>query len=191
MKKLILASASPRRKELLQQIGLEFQVGVSKMDEVATKHSPEEIAKELSYQKARDVFEHGHTNDVVIGADTIVTMDEDIMGKPKDNTEAVCMLENLQGRIHRVYTGVAIIWVADDITHVRSFYEMTEVVLYQMTEQEILAYVASGEPFDKAGGYGIQGCFAAYVKRINGDYNNVVGMPIGRLYQELRNHNLI
>ena len=124
-------------------------------------------------------------------ADTIVTMDEDIMGKPKDNTEAVCMLENLQGRIHRVYTGVAIIWVADDITHVRSFYEMTEVELYQMTEQEILAYVASGEPFDKAGGYGIQGCFAAYVKRINGDYNNVVGMPIGRLYQELRNHNLI
>lgn len=191
MKKIVLASASPRRKELMQQIGFDFEIGVSRVDEEISKHSPEEIAKELSYQKARDVFEHGHVNDLVIGADTIVSMDEEILGKPKDFTEAVTMLEYLEGKIHQVYTGVTFIWVQDGTTHVMSFYEKTDVELYPILEQEILAYVASGEPFDKAGGYGIQGSFAAYVKKINGDYNNVVGLPVGRLYQELKNHDLI
>lgn len=191
MKKLILASTSPRRKELMQQIGLAFQIGVSKTDEEPTKHSPDEIAKELSYQKAREVFERGHTEDIVIGADTVVSLDETVMGKPKDEAEAISMLESLQGKTHQVYTGVSIIWSLDGTTHVRSFLEVTKVTLYEMTKQEILAYVESGEPFDKAGGYGIQGSFAAYVKHINGDYNNVVGLPIGRLYQELKNHKLI
>ena len=136
MKKLILASASPRRKELMQQIGLAFQIGVSKTDEEPTKHSPDEIAKELSYQKAREVFERGHTEDIVIGADTVVSLDETVMGKPKDEAEAISMLESLQGKTHQVYTGVSIIWSLDGTTHVRSFLEVTKVTLYEMTKQQ-------------------------------------------------------
>lgn len=191
MKKLILASASPRRRELLDQIGLEYTIEVSNTEELTTRNNPEDIAKELSYQKARDVFENGHMEDIVIGADTVVSLDDEVLGKPKSHDEAVTMLEGLEGRTHQVYTGVTIIWSRDGSTHVKSFFEMTDVELYPISEPEILSYVASGEPMDKAGGYGIQGRFAIHVKGITGDYNNVVGLPVAKLYQELKFHELI
>lgn len=190
MKSIILASASPRRKELMTQIGLTFRVQPSNNDEIITKTNPEEIVKELSHQKAKEVFENGHLQDIVIGADTIVIYEGNILGKPKDEAEAYAMINRLQGNTHQVYTGVSVIWKQENITHVLTFADRTDVELYPMSEKEIREYVDTKEPFDKAGGYGIQGCFASFVKRINGDYNNVVGLPVARLYQELKNQKL-
>lgn len=190
MKSIILASASPRRKELMTQVGLTFRVQPSNNDEIITKNNPEEIVKELSYQKAKEVFENGHLQDIVIGADTIVIYEGNILGKPKDEAEAYAMINRLQGNTHQVYTGVSVIWKQENNTHVLAFAERTDVELFPMTDKEIKEYVDTKEPFDKAGGYGIQGCFASFVKRINGDYNNVVGLPVARLYQELKNQKL-
>lgn len=190
MKSIILASASPRRKELMTQVGLTFRVQPSNNDEIITKNNPEEIVKELSYQKAKEVFENGHLQDIVIGADTIVIYEGNILGKPKDEAEAYAMIHRLQGNTHQVYTGVSVIWKQENNTHVLAFAERTDVELFPMSDKEIREYVDTKEPFDKAGGYGIQGCFASFVKRINGDYNNVVGLPVARLYQELKNQKL-
>lgn len=190
MKSIILASASPRRKELMTQVGLTFRVQPSNKDEIITKNNPEEIVKEISYQKAKEVFENGHEQDIVIGADTIVIYEGNILGKPKDEAEAYAMINRLQGNTHQVYTGVSVIWKQENNTHVLAFAERTDVELFPMTDKEIKEYVDTKEPFDKAGGYGIQGCFASFVKRINGDYNNVVGLPVARLYQELKNQKL-
>ena len=190
MKSIILASASPRRKELMTQVGLTFRVQPSNNDEIITKNNPEEIVKELSYQKAKEVFENGHLQDIVIGADTIVIYEGNILGKPKDEAEAYAMINRLQGNTHQVYTGVTVIWKQENNTHVLAFAERTDVELFPMSDKEIREYVDTKEPFDKAGGYGIQGCFASFVKRINGDYNNVVGLPVARLYQELKNQKL-
>ena len=190
MKNIILASASPRRKELMTQVGFTFRVQPSNNDEIITKNNPEEIVKELSYKKAKEVFEKGYMQDIVIGADTIVIYEEKILGKPKDEAEAYAMINRLQGNTHQVYTGVSIIWKQENNTHVRAFAERTDVELFPMSDKEIREYVSTKEPFDKAGGYGIQGCFASFVKRINGDYNNVVGLPVARLYQELKNEKL-
>lgn len=190
MKSIILASASPRRKELMTQVGLTFRVQPSNKDEIITKNNPEEIVKEISYQKAKEVFENGHEQDIVIGADTIVIYEGNILGKPKDEAEAYAMINRLQGNTHQVYTGVSVIWKQENNTHVLAFAERTDVELFPMSDKEIREYVDTKEPFDKAGGYGIQGCFASFVKRINGDYNNVVGLPVARLYQELKNQKL-
>lgn len=188
-KEIILASASPRRKELLSQIGLIFTVQVSGVEEVITKTAPEEIVMELSSQKAADVKAHTKGDSVVIGADTIVAYSgkegSKILGKPKDEEDAFAMLKLLQGKAHQVYTGVTI--CAGEET--RTFYEKTQVFIYPMTDEEIRAYIRTGEPMDKAGAYGIQGRFAAFVKGIEGDYNNVVGLPVGRVYQELQKLN--
>lgn len=191
MREFVLASASPRRKELLSQIGIKFRVCVSKKEEVILRQSPVSIVKDLSYTKARDVFERGNTDAVVIGADTIVVYEEKVLGKPKNEEEAYEMIKMLQGEVHKVYTGVSIIWKDEDETHVSSFYTETSVELYHMSEEEIRAYIATSEPYDKAGGYAIQGYFARYIKGIKGDYNNVVGLPIGRLYQILNSLNLL
>lgn len=189
--KLVLASASPRRKELLEQIGLAFEIDVCNLAEMTTKKNPEEVVKDLSYQKARNVFENGHDREVVIGADTVVSIDNEILGKPADREEAFSMIHKLQGRIHQVYTGVTILWKQEQTVKVLTIAEKTEVEVYEMSRREIECYVETGEPMDKAGGYGIQGGFAAYVKAIHGDYNNVVGLPVARLYQELKNYRLI
>lgn len=191
MREFVLASASPRRKELLSQIGIKFRTCTSKKEEVILKNRPEGIVKDLSYTKARDVYERGNRDAVVIGADTIVVANKQILGKPKDEAEAFEMIKMLQGGIHQVYTGVSIIWQQNNNTHVSSFYAMTEVELYYMNDDEICNYVATNEPYDKAGGYAIQGYFARYVKGIKGDYNNVVGLPIGKLYQVLNSLNLL
>lgn len=191
MREFVLASASPRRKELLSQIGIKFRTCTSKKEEEILRNKPEDIVKDLSYTKARDVYERGNREAIVIGADTIVVADEKVLGKPKDEKEAFEMIKMLQGDTHQVYTGVSIIWRQNNNTHVSSFVSMTDVELYYMNDDEIRRYVAMTEPYDKAGGYAIQGFFARYVKQIKGDYNNVVGLPIGKLYQVLNSLNLL
>lgn len=191
MSKIVLASASPRRRELLEQIGLSFTIEVSSIEEVITKTVPQEVVMELSALKAVDVKKHIQEDAVVIGADTIVVYDNgeggSILGKPKSEEEAFEMLNQLQGNVHQVYTGVTICHGKE----VMSFYECTKVYVYAMTKEQILNYIKTGEPMDKAGAYGIQGRFAAFVKAIEGDYNNVVGLPVGRVYQELYKLNLL
>ena len=183
--KLILASASPRRKELLGKIGMEFEVIPAKGEEVITKSLPWEVVKELSYQKAKEIADTQTEECIVIGSDTIVAKGEQIMGKPKDAEDAFQMLWEIAGDCHQVYTGVTIIRTGKNSKTI-TFAEKTDVYLYPMSEEEIRAYIATGDPFDKAGAYGIQGDFAIHVKGIEGDYYNVVGLPIGRVYQELK-----
>ena len=185
MRKMILASASPRRRELLTQAGFSFEVKVSDADEIITEKEPDKIVKELALVKACAVAA-SETEALIIGADTIVTVDGKILGKPRDAEEAFSMLSMLQGRTHQVYTGVALITKEEELQKSHVFSEKTDVHMYPMTEQEIREYIATGEPLDKAGAYGIQGRAAVYIRKIEGDYNNVVGLPISRLYQELK-----
>ena len=188
--KIILASASPRRRELLEQIGIEFEIKISEVEEVVTSTKPEEVVKELSGQKAQavfDVLEKEMKEDyLVVGADTIVFADGEILGKPKDYEDCKRMLRLLQNNIHQVFTGVTLIWKEQGKTCKTSFAEATDVRVCSMDEDEIKAYIETGEPMDKAGGYGIQGFFARYVEGIDGDYNNVVGLPVARLYKEMK-----
>ena len=186
MKKIILASASPRRKELLEQIGLSFQIEPARGEEHITSVIPREVVEELSYQKAMEVAElHRDEDALILGADTIVVYDNQIMGKPADEEEAKAMLRQLSGKTHCVFTGVtAVLWEDKEKT-VRTFSEKTEVTFYPMSEEEIMFYVKIREPMDKAGAYGIQGIGAKYIQAICGDYNNVVGLPVARLYQEV------
>ena len=198
-KKIILASGSPRRKELLSQIGLSFTVRVSEADEHTEETKPEKLVCILSERKALAVWdeltEEEKKESILIGADTVVAVDDRILGKPADETEAFQMIKLLQGRSHQVYTGVTILRQGDMqpleegtstcSIQKKQFFEKTDVLVYPMSEDEITAYVKTGEPLDKAGAYGIQGSFAAYIQSINGDYSNVVGLPVGRLYHEL------
>ncbi len=187
--KVILASKSPRRRELLAQIGLDFIIDPAFGEENIVSSDPREVVKELSAQKAEEIAQKNHEEALVIGSDTIVSLNDEIMGKPADKEEAFRMLKKLQGNSHSVYTGVTLIKLdlhGEEIKRI-SFYEETKVNFYPMSDGEIEAYIASGEPMDKAGAYGIQGAAAAYIKGIEGDYNNVVGLPVGRLYQEIKN----
>lgn len=192
-RQVILASASPRRNELLRQVGIVPLVEPSHVEEVMTSTVPERVVMELSRQKAEDVAAmHDGADAVVIGADTVVAVDGRILGKPGNQEEAKAMIGCLQGRKHQVYTGVTMIYCGDydrdsetDSVRNITFAECTDVEIYPMTAGQTEAYVATGDPLDKAGAYGIQGQFAAYVKGIRGDYNNVVGLPVGRVCQEL------
>ena len=205
-KKIILASASPRRRELLTQIGLDFEVVVSETEEKITSTEPAKVVEELSVQKAGAVWEKLASGDcsaeqnggestmagtIVLGADTVVACDGKILGKPKDAEEAVCMLTMLQGRAHEVYTGVTILYGENGEKKALTFHEKTTVHFCPMTEEQIREYVAAGDPMDKAGSYGIQGICARYIRGIEGDYNNVVGLPAGRVYQELHGLGLV
>lgn len=208
--RLVLASASPRRRELLSQIGLEFTVMPSTKEENAKTTEAGALVQELSRQKAVDIWEQlsggqGQNPDadqeqiseetqepnlngkrqpelLVIGADTVVCCEGKILGKPHSREAAAEMLTALQERSHEVYTGVTLYSQSETVT----FFECTQVEFYPMTEVEISEYIDSKEPMDKAGAYGIQGLGARFVKGIRGDYNNVVGLPVGRLYQELK-----
>lgn len=193
--RIYLASASPRRKELLKQVGLSFKTMPSTVEEKITKSEPNEVVEELSYQKAVDVCAKlaGENKEdfVVIGADTVVACWGEILGKPRDKEDAVRMLGKLQGGSHQVYTGVTLAWKYKDTSAMyATFSECTDVTMYSMTEEEIRRYVDSGEPMDKAGAYAIQGLCAAYIQGICGDYNNVVGLPVGRVCQELKKRGL-
>lgn len=186
MKNIILASASPRRRELLEMAGLPFTVCPSQGEEEITVSDPAEVVEELAEQKAREVFLKTGGESLVIGADTVVAAKGQILGKPKDREAARQMLRSIQGGSHEVYTGVTILDREEGKERQKTFHVMTEVVFYPMSEEEIQRYVDTKEPMDKAGAYGIQGKAGIFVKEIHGDYNNVVGLPLARLYQELK-----
>lgn len=185
MLKIILASASPRRRELLQQIGLQFEVKPASGEEIITETEPSLIVEELARQKAVEIADNIIEDGIIIGADTIVTFENKIMGKPSDEKNAAQMLSQLSGKSHKVYTGVTAIKSVCKEREIITFSESTEVVFYPADTVEIWEYISTGEPMDKAGAYGIQGKGAAFVKEIHGDYNNVVGLPLARLYQEV------
>lgn len=235
MLKIILASSSPRRRELLAQIGIGFQVLTAGIEEKAAASEPGGVVEELSCQKAEAalrMLEDVPEDVLVIGADTVVAAGGEILGKPSDRKAAAEMLRRLSGKTHEVYTGVTLLYrrgrlqdeavrevpfagrsgdelKAGDGTESgialeglpagraetdsgsrricrKVFHEVTRVSIYPMTEEEIACYVATGDCMDKAGAYGIQGFFARFVEKIEGDYNNVVGLPAGRLYQEAK-----
>lgn len=192
--KYFLASASPRRRELLTQIGIDYTVIVSEADEKTDMTDPARIVEELSVAKAQAVAEkvkaetgaEGIGDYCIIGADTIVACDGEVLGKPADEEDAFRMLRMIAGRTHQVFTGVTLLIHRDGSGEtLANFHEETAVTMYDMSDEEIRAYIATGEPMDKAGAYGIQGRAAAFVKKIDGDYSSVVGLPVGRLYQEL------
>lgn len=186
--RLILASASPRRREILAQVGAEFEVIPAKGEELLTSTEPKEAVLQLSCQKAEETagrLSGDAGNIVVLGADTIVSLDGAILGKPKDKKDAVRMLGLLNGREHNVFTGVTMIVRGDGKEQIISFYEETRVFMYPMTKEQIQAYTETGEPLDKAGAYGIQGKCAVYIEKIVGDYYNVVGLPVAAIYQNL------
>ena len=187
MRKIILASASPRRRELLEQGGIPFTVIPSQAEEKITTEQPGQAVEELSYLKCSDIYEKSLGDVLVIGADTVVASEGKILGKPSSQKDAVKMLQSLQGREHEVYTGVTIMAREGNENRKKTFHEKTKVVFYPMSDEEIRSYVNTGEPMDKAGAYGIQGKSAVFIKEISGDYNNVVGLPLARLYQELKN----
>ena len=181
--KIILASASPRRRDLLTAAGFEFEVIPANVDETADPGlPPEELAAALSKKKALHVQPIVPGDAIIIGADTIVVTDNEILGKPKDEANAFAMLFKLQGRRHTVYTGVTI------LSHklIKTFTESTSVFMRSLTEPEIRRYIATGEPMDKAGAYGIQEKGALLIKRIEGDYFTVVGLPLCRLNIEIK-----
>lgn len=191
--RIILASGSPRRRELLEQIGLKFEILISNTEENVDAKSPEKLVETLSRQKAEAVFSMLPDKEevLVIGADTVVARKGSVLGKPKDKKAAVKMLSRLSGKAHQVYTGVTLLYRPagkDSPAKVqrKTFHEVTKVRFFSLKPEEIKAYVETGDPMDKAGAYGIQGIFARYVKSIEGDYNNVVGLPIGRVYQEAK-----
>jgi septum formation protein len=182
MKRLILASSSPRRKEILENIQLSFEVSSSDVDESFSEDlTPSEVVMELAEKKAKAVAEN-YPSDFVLGADTIVVLEGEILGKPKDEQEATAMLNKLSGKTHEVFTGVAIVSLSESTT----FFEKTTVTFWELTEAEINMYVSSGEPLDKAGAYGIQQLGSFLVQAIQGDYFSVVGLPISRTVRELR-----
>ena len=183
-----MASGSPRRRELLEIINPNFEICVSNAKEEVADGAPSQVVMNLSMQKAVEVYKRKieqEKNILVIGADTVVVLDDCILGKPKTKQEAFEMLSSLQGRNHQVYTGVTLIYDSGDGEERRTFFEKTEVCVASMNENEINAYIATGEPMDKAGAYGIQTEFGKYISYIYGDYNNVVGLPVARLYSEL------
>lgn len=185
--KIILASGSPRRRELLQKLNIDYEIKVSEVDESEEGSNPSEIVENLAIKKAKAVLDEDGTQDVlVIGADTLVFYENEVLGKPCDEDEARDMLSLLSNRTHQVYTGVALIRKVNGVETVSSFSEVTDVTFYEIDRFEIDEYIKTGSPLDKAGAYGIQDDFAKHIKKINGDYNNVVGLPVSRLYQEMK-----
>ena len=191
----ILASGSPRRKELLAKLIPDFEIIPAVSEEHTSKELPSEIVEELSFQKASEIFHKilTETEDelVVIGADTVVSYNHKILGKPGDEEDACSMVSMLSGQEHSVFSGVTVFYLDQGKEKHFTFNECTRVHVAEMTKEEVAAYVATKEPLDKAGAYGIQGLFARYITGIEGDYYNVVGLPIARLYRELKHHSLL
>ncbi|MFA9555944.1 nucleoside triphosphate pyrophosphatase [Evansella sp. AB-rgal1] len=182
MKPLILASQSPRRKQLLKQVHVPFSIEASLVEEeMNNEEAPGDLVISLAKQKAEEVYSR-FSHAIVLGADTIVVVDDHVLGKPKDEYDAKEMLQRLSGRAHQVYTGV---YIVSKEKHV-SFFEVSDVKFYSLEEDEIDAYVRSGEPADKAGAYGIQGIGATLVESIKGDYFSIVGLPIAKVVRALK-----
>lgn len=186
--KIILASGSPRRKELLLQIGIVPEIIVSHVEEKITSDVPAEVVMSLAEQKAVDVAKEMPEGTVILGADTVVAADGKILGKPKSHEEAYEMIRRLAGRSHQVYTGVCLVKKGPEgeADTVVSFYDETDVNVSPMTEKEIREYADSEEPMDKAGSYAVQGFFARYIDGLKGSYANVMGLPVHLVYQELK-----
>ena len=183
--KFILASSSPRRRELLLRLQTPFDIILPDVDEsiIPPEGSPETYCTALAELKANDISQH-YPNNLVIGSDTIVVLDNNIMGKPEDKVMAQNMLKTLSGKTHHVYTGVCLKWANKNIHHL--FAEITMVTFRELSEADINHYIESCPPYDKAGSYGIQDWSAVFVKEIKGCYDNVVGFPISRFYEELK-----
>ena len=187
-KKIILASASPRRRELIAPAGYEFEAQVSHTEETYSSETPDEIVKELALLKARDIAEQNAVEDlVVIGADTVVAYKGAILGKPKSKEDAFAMIQSFQGDKHQVYTGVAILSYDEEGNEtVVNHAVKTDVYVNSMTDEEIWKYIESDNVMDKAGSYGIQSGFAIHIEKIEGDYFNVVGLPVCRLTEIMK-----
>jgi septum formation protein len=188
---IVLASASPRRQELLRNAGIRFTVQPAAIDETPiVGETARDCAERLAREKALAVFQTRPQN-CVLGADTVVTIDGLILGKPQDNHDAVRMLQMLSGRTHTVITGVCLVTPTAEGSNVRTASESTLVTMTDLSVDEILGYVATGEPMDKAGAYAIQGIASRWIPRIEGDYSNVVGLPIPLVYSMLKKTGLI
>lgn len=195
---IILASGSPRRRELLKQAGYQFTVQTSGCSEETETRIPKDYVMELADRKAADVYKKEliirDTADMqgslrpflVLGADTVVALHGRILGKPADYDDAWHTLYSLSGQTHQVYTGVSLIYFDGTRRRRKCFYECTEVTFYPMTQEEMIWYLSTEEPFDKAGSYGIQGKGGIFIREIKGDYNNVVGLPLARVYHEIQ-----
>ena len=188
--KVILASQSPRRRELMDLGKIDYEIIVSNFDEkVEKKFNLEDQSKEIAYGKAREVFDNTQGNRIVIGSDSLVILDGEQLGKPKDREDAVQMLKKIQGRDHTVYTSIAVL--VENEGEYKEYKELhqAKVFIKKMTDEEIDRYVDSDEPYDKAGAYGVQTSFAVFVERIEGEYSVVVGLPLCRVYEILKENN--
>lgn len=189
MKKVILASGSPRRRDLLTQAGIDFIVCPGQYEEVFTDEDPAQVVMKLAKGKAMEIAEQKLASEddrIVLGADTVVVFDGHILGKPKDEADARKMLSMLSGKTHQVYTGVCFVTREKGQLTAHKMYEKTDVHMYEITEEQINWYIDTKEPLDKAGSYGIQGLGGVLVSGIAGDYNNVVGLPLAKVWQYLR-----
>ena len=196
MKKIVLASNSPRRKEILEQVGISFEIIPSTSDEVSSKTDPIELVEDISRMKAEEVATMVEGPAIIIGADTVVVLDGEVLGKPQDEAHAKKMLHSLQNNSHEVFTGVTVIlkdiMIGNEVIECKaiSFADVSKVIILPMNNAQIDAYVATKEPMDKAGAYAIQGKFALYIKEIIGDYYNIMGLPISKLYDTLLNEGI-
>ena len=183
-RKIILASKSPRRKELLDQIGLRFEIMESEYrEDMKAKDNPYELAKFLALQKAKDVARH-YDNAIIIGADTFIVYKNNFIGKPKNKTEVEDILKIFSGKIHDVVSGFAIIDTKNNITV--NDYGEAKVKFKKLSDQEIKDYITTGEPIGKAGGYAIQGKAGVFIESISGDYYSIIGLPLNKVYCALR-----
>lgn len=188
---IILASGSPRRSELMKQVCFDFKVSTCNTDESYDEGmTPSEIVMELSLRKADAVFdkEMPEKDTVVVAADTIVAIDNEILGKPKDRNDAIRMLSELSGKKHQVYTGVTLYYYVAGRVFIENFADCADVYFRELSQDTIISYVDSWEPMDKAGAYGIQGLGAILVDKIDGDYYTIVGLPIAKVYHSIKNN---
>lgn len=185
MERIILASASPRRKELLEQIGITFEVIISNVKEnIQYLDNPGKYVEQLALMKAQEIARRVNSGHLIIGADTIVLIDNEILGKPENEEEAFNTIKRLSGKSHFVFTGIAV--VESKSGRILVSHERTKVKFREIEDDDIRAYVKTGEPMDKAGSYGIQKKGAVFVESIEGCYFNVVGLPVSRLYSMLK-----
>jgi septum formation protein len=188
-RKVVLASASPRRKKLLEQVGLQFDIIPADIDEDdIVISSPEQFVTELARRKAKHIAKNQAADSIVIGSDTTVYLGDELLNKPATEKEAYDMLTKLSGNTHQVYTGVSL--VVDELGKESTFYVKTEVTFRELGEKEKIAYIATGSPMDKAGSYGIQDDFGSvFVSHISGCYYNIVGFPLSRFFEEIKKFN--